>query len=76
MITAAVTLDPARKTRQAPRTYGSYVYPAGMAGLLVLPPAWLFGRAYAVSSKRRHRARLVAGCEHASVAGSNTRTDA
>jgi N-carbamoylputrescine amidase len=68
IVTASVTLDPARKTREAPRTYGSYVYPAGVAGLLVLPPAWLFGRAYSVSSERRHRARLVAGRQSASVA--------
>ena len=68
VVTGTVTLDPARKVREAPRTYGSYVYPSGVAGLLVLPPAWLFGRAYAMSSKRRHRARLVAGGEHAPVA--------
>jgi N-carbamoylputrescine amidase len=68
VVTASVTLDPARKTREAPPTYGSYVYPAGVAGLLVLPPAWLFGRAYSVSSERRHRARLVAGRQPAPVA--------
>ena len=68
IVTASVTLDPARKVRETPRTYGPYVYPAGVAGLLVLPPAWLFGRAYSVSSERRHRARLVAGRAPTSVA--------
>lgn len=57
---ASVTLDPSRKVHRAPRTYGSYVYPAGAAGLLVLPPAWLFGRVYSLSRERRRRARLVA----------------
>ena len=65
---ATVTLDPARKVRVVPRTFGRYVYRAGVAGLLVLPPAWLFGRAYSVSSKRRNRARLVARRQPASVA--------
>jgi N-carbamoylputrescine amidase len=57
---ASVTLDPVRKVQKAPPTHGSYVYPAGAAGLLVLPPAWLFGRVYSLSRERRRRARLVA----------------
>jgi N-carbamoylputrescine amidase len=67
IVTAPVTLDPALKVRAVPRTHGSYVYPAGLAGMLVLPPAWLFGRAYSASSERRRRARLAARREPASV---------
>jgi N-carbamoylputrescine amidase len=65
VLTASVTLDPARKVHDAPRTYGSYVYPAGMGGLVVLPPAWLFGRVYSLSPVRRRRAREVAAREPA-----------
>lgn len=65
VVTASVTLDPARKSREAPRAYGPYVYPAGVSGLLLLPPAWLFGRAYSFSTRRRRRARQVAGREPA-----------
>jgi N-carbamoylputrescine amidase len=68
IVTASVTLDPARKVREVPRTYGPYVYPAGVAGLLVLPPAWLFGRVYSLSRERRRRARLVAAREAAAQA--------
>ena len=68
VVVASVTLDPSRKVRRAPRTYGSYVYPAGAAGLLVLPPAWLFGRVYSVSRERRRRARLVASREAGAAA--------
>jgi hypothetical protein len=64
---ASVTLDPRRKVQEAPPTYGAYVYPAGAAGLLVLPPAWLFGRVYSLSRERRRRARLVAAREPATV---------
>jgi N-carbamoylputrescine amidase len=64
-VTATVTLDPARKVPDAPRTYGPYVYPAGLGGLLVLPPAWLCSCAYAVSTKRRRRARSVSAHEPA-----------
>jgi N-carbamoylputrescine amidase len=63
VVTASVTLDPARKVQQEPRTYGSYVYPAGVGGLVVLPPAWLFGRVYSLSRERRRRAREVAARE-------------
>jgi N-carbamoylputrescine amidase len=57
---ASVTLDPGRKVQKAPPTHGSYVYRAGAAGLLVLPPAWLFGRVYSLSRERGRRARLIA----------------
>jgi N-carbamoylputrescine amidase len=65
VVTASVTLDPSRKVHDAPRTYGSYVYTAGVGGLVVLPPAWLFGRAYSLSAERRRRAREVAAREPA-----------
>ena len=65
IVIASVTLDPARKVHDQPRTHGSYVYPAGVAGLLALAPAWLFGRVYAASSRRRDRARVVAAREPA-----------
>jgi N-carbamoylputrescine amidase len=68
VVTASVTLDQARKAHDAPRTYGSYVYPAGVSGLVVLPPAWLFGRVYSLSPERRRRARLVAAREAAALA--------
>lgn len=61
VITALVTLDPARKKTTRPRTYGLHVYPAGMAGAISLPPAWFFGLVYKLSRKRRRRARLVSG---------------
>jgi N-carbamoylputrescine amidase len=67
-VTASVVLDPARRVREVPRTYGSYVYPAGVAGLLALAPAWLAGRAYSISSKRRNRARLIARRQPGTVA--------
>lgn len=67
VVTASVTLDPARKVHDKPQTYGSYVYPAGAAGLLVLPPAWLFGRVYALNRERRRQARLVAAREPVST---------
>lgn len=71
VVTASVTLDPARKVHDTPHTYGSYVYPAGAAGLLVLPPAWLFGRVYALNRERRRRARLVAAREPVSTSPSS-----
>lgn len=58
-IAATVTLDPARKVHTPPRTFGGYVYPAGMGGVLVLVPAWIGARAYAHSPERRVRARAV-----------------
>ena len=67
VLTASVTLDPDRKVRTRPRTYGSYVYSSGVAGMVVLPPAWLFGRVYALSAERRRRARLVAAREPVSA---------
>ena len=68
VINASVALDPARKTRTAPRVYGRYVYPAGAAGELVLLPAWLFARVYALSRERRRRARLVAATKRSAAA--------
>jgi N-carbamoylputrescine amidase len=67
VVTASITLDPTRKVHDTPRTYGSYVYPAGAAGRLVLPPAWLFGRAYALNRERQRQARLVAAREPVSA---------
>jgi N-carbamoylputrescine amidase len=61
VLTATVHLDPRQKVRAAPRTYGAYVYPAGIAGLIARLPAWLFGGIYAASGERRRRARLVGG---------------
>jgi N-carbamoylputrescine amidase len=61
--TATVTLDPARKVRTRPQTYGRYSYPAGLGGLLALPPAWAFGRVYSLNPERRRRARRVAAQE-------------
>jgi N-carbamoylputrescine amidase len=61
VIAASVTLDPSRKQWAPPRTFGRFVYPTGPAGALTLLPAWLFGRVYAHSQKRRRRARMVSG---------------
>ncbi len=63
VLTATVTLDPARKVRTRPPTYGRYTYPSGLGGLLALPPAWVFGRVYALNPERRRRARRVAAQE-------------
>jgi N-carbamoylputrescine amidase len=63
VLTATVTLDQDRKVHAPPRTYGRYVYPAGASGLLVLPPAWLFGQVYRFNGERRRRAREVAARE-------------
>ena len=59
VITAPVTLDPGRKIRTPPRTYGRYVYPAGVAGVIVLAPAWVGSQYYRFSGSRRQRARLT-----------------
>lgn len=58
-IAATVRLDPAIKVHTPPRTFGGYVYPAGVGGVLVLVPAWIGARAYARSRERRVRARAV-----------------
>jgi N-carbamoylputrescine amidase len=63
VVAATVTLDPRRKVHQQPRTHGLYVYPSGAAGLVLLPPAWVFGRVYALSGERRRQARLVTARE-------------
>jgi hypothetical protein len=61
VIIATVTLDPSRKQVARPKTFGEFVYPAGPAGALSLPPAWLFGHVYAHSQERRQRARSASG---------------
>jgi hypothetical protein len=63
VLTATVTLDPARKVRTRPPTHGRYTYPSGLGGLVALPPAWVFGRVYALNRERRRRARRVAATE-------------
>ena len=63
VLTATVTLDPRRKVRTQPSTHGRYAYPSGLGGLLALPPAWVFGRVYALNPERRRRARRVAALE-------------
>jgi hypothetical protein len=62
VLTATVTLDSTRKIRTRPRTYGLYAYPSGLGGV-ALPPAWVFGRVYALDRERRRRARHVADQE-------------
>lgn len=59
VLTVAVLLDPSRKVHEAPRTYGAYVYPAGIAGAMARFPAWLFSGVYARNGERRRRAGLI-----------------
>jgi N-carbamoylputrescine amidase len=63
VLTGIVTLDPARKVRVRPPTYGRYTYPSGLGGLLALAPAWVCGRIYALNPDRRRRARHVAATD-------------
>jgi N-carbamoylputrescine amidase len=65
-LTADVVLDPARKTNAPPRTFGAYVYPAGVAGAIARLPAWMFGGVYALSGERRRRARALTASTSAS----------
>ena len=61
VLTATVTLDPTRKVRTRPPTYRTPTH--GLGGVLALPPAWVFGRVYALNPERRRRARLVSDGE-------------
>ena len=62
VLTATVTLDPTRKVRtRPPRTAGTPTHPGSAA--CSLPPAWVFGRVYALNPERRRRARRVAATE-------------
>jgi N-carbamoylputrescine amidase len=69
VLTADVVLDPDRKVRAAPRTFGAYVYPAGVAGAIARLPAWIFGGVYARSGERRRRARLLTGTARVPATG-------